>query len=58
MNPVVRIMTEKKIPMTLAMVKFLKQVGFYAFNRWARKQGFLLAYVLYIHRLAANEKNT
>jgi hypothetical protein len=44
--------------MTLALVKLLKQVGFYAFNRWAKKQGFLLAYVLYIHRLAANEKNT
>lgn len=39
-----------------ACILLLRRVGFYSFNRWARKQGLLIDFVLAVHRLAAQKE--
>ena len=39
-----------------ACLALLERVGFYAFNRWAVKQGLRLEYVLSLHLEAARKK--
>lgn len=57
MNKMLRkLMAQNRAPaVCLAMI--LNRFGFYMFNRWMRNQGFRLEYVLYIHKVAAQQKS-